>query len=123
MVRKVDAGTTVDMMKEMLRSSSITPRAVVMTSKEGWMSRSFKISVNKEDAPKLLTEDFWPEGIACHPWLSASDMKKMIRPRSASTHADDAGNHGSPSSHAESSEDRVDAASGQDNAAQQHDGY
>lgn len=123
LVRKVDAGTTVDMMKEMLRSSSITPRAVVMTSKEGWMSRSFKLSVNKEDAPKLLSEDFWPEGIACRPWLSTSDMKKQSKPRRSSTHDDDDDNSSShASSHAEHSEDRMDIASGEENAARHEDG-
>ena len=99
-VHKVDASVSTDDMTKLLNDANIRARSIRMTSKEDWPSRSFKITVDKDDAEKVFSPDIWPAGVRCREWISPSAARNA-----RNCGKDSSANPGSDASHESDSND------------------
>ncbi|ELT96624.1 hypothetical protein CAPTEDRAFT_210439 [Capitella teleta] len=76
-INKVDKQCTNENIHDYIKKKGITPKDVRRTSKEGWLSTSFKISVPSVNFNDLLKAEFWPSGIRCREWLSYIPRKRI----------------------------------------------
>jgi hypothetical protein len=76
-INKVDKQCTNENIHDYIKKKGIIPKDVRRTSKEGWLSTSFKISVPSVNFNDLLKAEFWPSGIRCREWLSYIPRKRI----------------------------------------------
>uniref|UniRef100_X2AEL2 Uncharacterized protein n=2 Tax=Capitella teleta TaxID=283909 RepID=X2AEL2_CAPTE len=76
-INKVDKQCTNENIHDYIKKKGITSKDVRRTSKEGWLSTSFKISIPSVNFNDLLKAEFWPSGIRCREWLSYIPRKRI----------------------------------------------
>ena len=64
-VFRVDKGVSEDDIKTYLSEENITDTWVQCDSHADARAKSFRVNVNNKDKDKVMSSDFWPDGMAC----------------------------------------------------------
>lgn len=84
------------MLERFLHKKQVKVIDVRKTSREDWLSASFKVVIDAKDKAKTLMTDFWPPGVHCREWITVKKAKSTPRskekpPGNGDAASDDAG--------------------------------
>ena len=73
-VFRVDKGVSEDDIKTYISEENITNTSVQCVSHADARAKPFRVNVNNKDKDKVMSSDFWPDGMACRLFMRKEIM-------------------------------------------------
>ena len=75
-IHNLDKNCSKTTLASYMKKKKIEPIDIRQTSKEDWLSASFKVAVHDKDKEVTLQEGFWPSGVRCREWIALWKAKE-----------------------------------------------